>query len=405
MGRSELTALKLTTYNTFLDVAQDQLWLRRGIDFKLSNSNVIKFSNGSEIVLIDLKLYPWKDPNFDKLWSAEFTGGFIDEVNQIVFKAYQVASSRIGRYKNTQYGIPGILLMSCNPAKNRVYKEFYRKQKDGVIEPQKIFIQVLARHNPHIPADYLRKLSKMPPWPLKQRLYYGNREYDDTPGILFGYDDIYSLFKKRVNVSDDDERYLIVDVARHGVDRTTCIYREGMQGKILRYEERSDVKDLSERLAREGQNRNVKRRNIIVDEDGVGGWVVDNLWCTGFLNNGEVIPDTEGVKPNYQNLKTQCYFVLAEMIKEWLLWLDVGTVWSMTQSELEEMIQDELALIREVDIDKDGKRRILSKKELKEELGRSPDRADNLMMRMLPIIKKNPDLSWALSKDDEEDDQ
>lgn len=77
----------------------------------------------------------------------------------------------------------------------------------------------------------------------------------------------------------------------------------------------------------------------------------------------------------------------------------------MTQSELEEMIQDELALIREVDIDKDGKRRILSKKELKEELGRSPDRADNLMMRMLPIIKKNPDLSWALSKDDEEDDQ
>jgi hypothetical protein len=36
---------------------------------------------------------------------------------------------------------------------------------------------------------------------------------------------------------------------------------------------------------------------------------------------------------------------------------------------------------------------------MKEEIGRSPDWWDNIMMRMLPIIKKNPDLSWALKKD------
>lgn len=161
IGRAEKTALKMSTYNTFLDVAQDQLGLSYGRDFKLSQQNVIKFSNGSEIVLIDLKYYPTKDPNFDKLGSTEFTGGFIDEVNQIIYKAYQVASSRVGRYKNNVYGIPGILLMSCNPAKNWVYKEFYRKQKDGSIEPQKMFIQVIARHNPYIAKDYIEKLRNM----------------------------------------------------------------------------------------------------------------------------------------------------------------------------------------------------------------------------------------------------
>jgi hypothetical protein len=40
---------------------------------------------------------------------------------------------------------------------------------------------------------------------------------------------------------------------------------------------------------------------------------------------------------------------------------------------MEELILDELSIVREVDIDKDGKRRILSKKDMKEEIGRSPD--------------------------------
>lgn len=346
---------------------------------------------------MDLKLYPGKDPNFDKLGSTEFTGGFIDEVNQLVYKAYQVASSRVWRYKNKQYGIPGILLMSCNPAKNRVYKEFYKKQKHNTIEAHKRFIQVLAKHNPYIPEEYLAKLSKMPPGPLKQRLYFGNREYDDTPGILFEYDNISSFFKKRIPDQEEQDRYLIIDVARHGTDRTTCTYWEWLQGRVLRYEDKSDVDKLAARIKTEAENRRVKIHNIIVDEDGVGGWVVDILGCTGFLNNGAVIEDEDtGIKPNFLNLKTQCYFKLADMIKDGSIGIECIPCYEMSGEEIEDMIIEELSLVREIDIDKDGKRRIISKKELKEELGRSPDRADNLMMRMLPILKKAPDMSWAL---------
>jgi len=39
---------------------------------------------------------------------------------------------------------------------------------------------------------------------------------------------------------------------------------------------------------------------IIVDEDGIGGGVVDNLRCKGFLNNDK---PSNG---NYQNLKSKC---------------------------------------------------------------------------------------------------
>ena len=407
LWRSELKALKITTYNTFLDVARDFFGLRYWVDFRLSNNNIIVFRNGSEIVLMDMKLYPNQDPNFDKLWSTEFTGWFLDEVNQIVFKWYQVASSRIWRYKNDRYGIRGMLLMSCNPAKNRVYKEFYRKKKNGIIEPHKEFIPILARNNPYIAKSYLDKLSRMPPGPMKERLYFGNREYDDTPGILFAYQDIDSFLHKKVPNTALGEKYLVVDVARHGVDRSTCTYREWLQAEILRYEERSDMDKLEARIRQESMVRWVKLHCIIVDEDWVGWWVVDWLWCTGFLNNGRVIENDEITwvveKPNYQNLRTQCYFKLADMIKRWQIWLTIPpSVWELYQTDLEEYIHDELWAIKEEDMDKDGKRRITDKKGIKEQIGRSPDRADNLMMRMYPLLHKDPDFSRALSKEDDD---
>lgn len=390
MGRSELSALKLTTYNTFLDVAQDSFGLVYGDHFKLSNNNVVKFYNKSEIVLMDLKHYPGKDPNFDKLWSTEFTGWFVDEVNQLVRKAYEVISTRIWRYKNKEYGLPGKLLMSCNPAKNWVYKEFYKPQKDWTIEQHKKFIQVLASQNPFIPVEYLDKLARMQEWPMKQRLYHGNREYDDTPGIMFEYDDIRRIFKTFLWEQEEKTRYLVVDVARSGEDLTTCIYREWLRGQVLRSEEKSDTYKLSDRLRKEAIDRGVYIKDIIVDEDGVWGGVVDNLWCTGFINGSSpIVNDETKIKPNYQNLKTQCYFLLADMVKYGMIYVDCPV-------NTQETMVEELHATREINLDSDGKRQIISKKDLKIELGRSPDRADNLCMRMLPVLKKDPDFAWAL---------
>jgi hypothetical protein len=57
-------------------------------------------------------------------------------------------------------------------------------------------------------------------------------------------------------------------------------------------------------------------------------------------------------------------------------------------------------------MDKDGKRKITDKKSIKEQIGRSPDRWDNIMMRMYPLLKRELDLSRALAseRDEEYDD-
>lgn len=103
MGRSKLLALKTTTLNTFFEVCQ--LWgLKANKHFTFNaTSNIIKFYNGSEVILKDLFLYP-SDRNFDSLGSLEITGAFIDESNQITEKAKNIVASRL-RYKLDKYNI------------------------------------------------------------------------------------------------------------------------------------------------------------------------------------------------------------------------------------------------------------------------------------------------------------
>jgi phage terminase large subunit len=105
IGRSKLKALNETTLNTFF-----QLTSNLGISNQYkydSQKNLIKWHNGSVILLKDLFLYP-ADPEFDSLGSLEITYSFIDECNQIVLKAWQVAKSRL-RYRLRDFAPNGEL--------------------------------------------------------------------------------------------------------------------------------------------------------------------------------------------------------------------------------------------------------------------------------------------------------
>ena len=92
MGRSKLKALKETTLNTFFQLSTD-LGISNQYNFN-AQSGIIYWNNGSEILLKDLYAYP-SDPNFDSLGSLEISLAFIDECNQISFKAWQIVKSRI----------------------------------------------------------------------------------------------------------------------------------------------------------------------------------------------------------------------------------------------------------------------------------------------------------------------
>lgn len=73
----------------------------------------------------------------------------------------------------------------------------------------------LATDNPRLPKAYIENLKRASEV-TKQRLLYGNFEYDDRPNKLYEFDNIVDLF---TNPSNHGEKYIVGDVAGEGKDR------------------------------------------------------------------------------------------------------------------------------------------------------------------------------------------
>lgn len=368
MGRAKLKTLKETTLNTFFDLAS-QLKITDQFNFNGQNG-VIYWKNGSEILLKDLYSYP-ADPNFDSLGSLEITGAFVDECNQISYKAWQIVTSRI-RYKLNEYNLIPKILGSCNPAKNWTYSKFYIPNSNGTIGNTKKFIQSLPTDNPNLPKSYLESLLALDE-NSKQRLYYGNWEYDNDPSKLIDYDKINNCFTNEF--IESGEMYISADIARYGSDKMVVCVWSGFRVVEIFSLAKSSVTETAEAIRGLSTKWKVPNSNIIADEDGVGGGVIDILKCKGFVNNSRALKE-ENVIVEYQNLKTQCYYKLAEKIQNngIYIYCSDGTVQDDMIKELEQVKRDK--------IDNDGKLRIVPKEKVKEFIGRSPDYSDALAFRM-----------------------
>ena len=366
MGRSKLKTLTETTLNTFFEQAR-KLKITDQYNYNAQKYQ-INFYNGSQIILKDLYQYP-SDLEFDSLGSLEITGAFIDEVNQVTKKAFQVVRSRC-RYKLNEFGKIPKVLGSCNPSKGWIYKDFYRPKRDKELPISRAFIQALPTDNPHLPPSYLESLLNMDDV-SKQRLYYGNWEYDDDPAKLIEYDKIIDLWKNG-HVSGG-ERVISADIARFGSDKGIIIVWDGFRVMEIAELDIATITTTAQVIKGLMNKYGISASNVIADEDGVGGGVVDILGCKGFVNNSRAFPE-EGKQVQYQNLKSQCYFHLAEMVNNSDIFIGVENGQDRMIEELEQVKRDK--------IDSDGKLTILSKEKVKELLGRSPDYSDALMMRM-----------------------
>ena len=370
MGRSKLKALKETTLNTFFEIASE-LQINDQFTFN-AQSNIIYFKNGSEILLKDLFLYP-SDPLFDSLGSLEITGAFIDECNQVTFKAWQTVKSRI-RYKLKEFDLIPKLLGSCNPAKNWTYKEFYKPSVSKTLKDYRAFVQALPTDNPHLPASYLESLLQLDK-NSRERLYYGNWEYDDDPSTLIDTEAITDYFNP-VHVLPTSKKYISIDVARKGKDKSIIRVWFGWLCVEVVEIDKNTITELAAIVRTLQAKHGISNSHTVADEDGVGGGLVDVLRCDGFVNNSKALNGE-----NYENLKSQCSVIMANKIQLRL----VGE--TNTQGITRDIIGEEMEQIKLKDIDKDGRIGIVSKDTIKANIGRSPDHWDSIMMRVYFELK------------------
>jgi len=373
--RKELKRLKQTTLQTYFKFLSDynipkaQHWIYNAQD------STIRFSNGSEILLLDLSYMP-SDPLYTRFGSLELTDWFADEIAEIDSDCLKILKTRIWRQKNEEYRLIPKFLGSFNPDKWHVYRDYYLPDKNWTLPEYRMFIPALATDNKKLAKSYIEQLMRSDEV-TKQRLLYGNFEYDDTPWRLFDYQAINNLWN---NAKNDWETFVSCDVARFGKDKTVIILWKWWHiEKIIELAVSSTVQVVEE-IKKLQQLHSFALSSVVVDEDGVWWGIVDSLWCRGFINNSKAISPKNSSKVaykkrNYKNLKTQCYFMLSEKVNSWAI--------SIEPDYCKDKLVQELDIIVQTHIDDDTTLQIISKDQIKEKIGRSPDYSDAMMMRMV----------------------
>lgn len=383
IGRAVLKSLKESTLLTFFEVCK-QFGLEIGKHYKYNAmEGVIKFYNGSDVYLKDLATYP-SDPEFDRLGSTEYTYGFIDEASQVSSKAFNIVKSRL-RYKLDEYGLIPKILVATNPSKNFTYYEFYKPSKNNTLPKHRAFIPALVQDNPYISKHYVENLKKLDKV-SKQRLLYGNWEYDDDPAKLMDYDSITDIFTN--TFVKEGEKYITADLAMQGRDNFIIVVWNGMRCKIVGVDSytgnivknlikaKSSGKEIEEDLKKVAEQFKVSRSHIAPDSGGMGSYLESYMEGIKPFDGAHSAYDVE-----YRNLRSECYFKLAELVNKKEIYIDCD------DPVIKESIIEELEQIKRDNVDKDDvKKKIVSKEIIKEMLGRSPDFADVLMMRMVFLV-------------------
>lgn len=388
IGRNELTRLLASSYATFRKVCVHHEippddWKYNGqyhyIEFKNPKTNSFD-GEGSRIDLLDLKYNP-SDPQFQRFGSTEYTGGWIEEAGEVHFLAFDVLKSRVGRWRNEEYDLnPAKILLTCNPEQNWLYRIFYKPSRNNILSADYAFIQSLYSDNPYTAEQAGIRLEKISDPVLRARLKMGLWEYASGDNSLLDYDSIIDIFTNEIE--DGEEKYFSADVARRGSDKIVLGDWKGFNLYKIIWKQDRGIDQTAGDVKEELRTERIPYSHGIADDDGVGGGVVDLVpGIKGFVGNSTalVVKDADGEdrKENYRNLRSQCAFMLAAIIKKHQL-----KVSAKIDEKTKEMIIEDLQQLKQKEMPIEAPLQIIPKEEIKEALGRSPDFGDMMMMRM-----------------------
>ncbi len=259
--------------------------------------------------------------------------------------------------------------------------------------------------NPHIPPDEIEKARvEMDNNTYKQEIL---AEYVENAGALFKYTALLDVFSNTIDKSP--EKYLIIDVADDGSDKTKFSFWEGLEEYRRETFERLNTEAIVAQTREYQQQDKIPMSNTIVDAIGVGAGVASNSLLDGIIgfksSYGAIRTDQDPVRlPNvhytnevplvtdYKNLRSQCVFTLANLVNN-------HQIASKVTGRDKEKIIEELSTYQDASIG-DGKRMATPKEDVKELIGRSPDDSDTWIMRMYFVIRDKllPDQSEAVAE-------
>lgn len=216
-------------------------------------------------------------------------------------------------------------------------------------------------------------------------------EYIENAGALFKYDALVDIFSN--TVVKQESKYLIVDIADDGSDKTIFSFWEGLEEYRREEFERLNTESIIAKVREYASADRIPYSQIAVDAIGVGAGVASSSMLDGIIGYKSsyqaIKTDTDIVKlPNvshishplvplisdYKNLRSQCVFTLADLVNN-------HKIASRVTGRQKEVIIEELSNYQDASKG-DGKRMATAKDDVKTAIGRSPDASDCYVMRM-----------------------
>ena len=247
--------------------------------------------------------------------------------------------------------------------------------------------------NPHIPRIEIEKAKQELDFDTYRQEF--EAEYLDNAGSLFKYTALVDMFSN--TITKNPERYLIVDVADDGSDKTIFCFWEGLEMYRVEQYERLNTEGIINQTREYAAQDRIPYSQIAVDAIGVGAGVASSSLLdgiVGFKSSYQAMrTDVSAIHlPNvhyrndapliseYKNLRSQCVFTLAGLVN------DHKVACKITDVRVKERIIEELALYQDASAG-DGKRFATPKEDIVALLGRSPDLSDTLIMRCYFVIR------------------
>jgi len=369
MGRKRSTDFTKTTLETF----------RNEVPSKLYRINEHK----SEIVFGDS--VKWFFGGFDdrdavqKFNSGEYIVLFIDQAEEITEREHSMIAGTLRKKIN---GLRPFYkeLLTCNPAQCWLKREFVKNpegKKHG-----RYFLKALPKDNPYLADGYVDKLRyeyrNQPE--LIEAYIEGSWDVLDSENCLIR--DIWVQQSKEQAYPFKIRRKIIsCDPARFGKDRTTIGYAEETDLQDVEIYGQKDTYYTSNKIARmalrHSEDGTVEGTPLIViDADGIGGAIADNLIAWGYkvlqVNSASESSDKE----KFYNLRAEMWWNASQMYSDGDVYNSYG---NMSQDDMDEL-DTELTIVG-FSL-RSGRILVESKDEIKDpkRYGKSPDLADMYVM-------------------------
>lgn len=410
-GRKRITDLTSTVTKKFFEVLRD-LGYEQDVDFEFNIKNkLFKFiDSGSEIELLGLAFDP-SDPECRWLGGYEYTGGWVDESNEVDSRVLDVLiNTRTGRVGNSKKVngksvtvIPVKVLQTFNPDQNHVYTRFWLPYKNKL---QKVtrFIRAFVYDNYDQDHPYVKGLEAMEEGVRKDRLLRGSFDYNSSERAMFDSEAVRWMTENKPT-SQYNLKYLVVDVSASDKDEDKTLagvfdvqpLEDGWRYDCSKIEDISHttIEELIDKTLYIAGINGIIVDNIIVDGNGVGDSLVKSRrmkGCIPYIAHSSAIKSvTEGVVKmkkgkNFMGsqmtavahrLRDQCVHRLAEKVNRHHV-----TV-SMDNPEYKDMLKQEVLLYEDLSLGTDNPVTVTRKKEIRTAIGRSPDVSDLFQMVMI----------------------